>query len=536
MSTLGPGSGTIVAQTVVPASAQSSASTPVNVAIGATVTASWNSQAAPNLIDGNPNTIWNSGLSAPQWVSVVLKQPYLVSRVELVVAQAPAGPTSHEIWLEDVSGNFAPYTTLNNINTTDGQTIEVPIQPARVVRRVMIRTIASPSYVAWREVRVFGVPAPPSELTPVAVVPPWPTVSARPFVTSGLNLPVGIVNAHDGSGRLFVFEQGGRIRVVTRDGTLLPTPFLDIHTHVACCGEMGLVGLAFPPNFPQENDFYVAYTANEFGPPTTKTGDLVIARFRVTSNPNVADPLSQQVILIVHEPTSVHHSGHLVFGPDGYLYIGSGDGGPENDPYKQGQDTNTLHGKILRIDVESGVQPYGIPKSNPFVNTPGYRPEIWALGLRNPWNFSFDSKTGDLYIGDVGQAEFEEIDYQPASSHGGENYGWSVMEADHCFGALTCDSSKFVAPVAVYQHALGCAVIGGNVYRGTRYPQLNGIYFFSDFCTGTIWGLRRVDGQWQQTRLYEPGFPVTGIGTDESGEMYFTDYARGAIYQLIGGG
>ncbi|HEX5416566.1 MAG TPA: PQQ-dependent sugar dehydrogenase, partial [Chloroflexota bacterium] len=414
-----------------------------NIAAKATVVASWDSQDVGKLTDGNPDSLWNSQLSAPQWVSLVYDKPYQINRIELVVAQAPAGKTSHEIWLEDATGTFAPFTTLKDLDTHDGQVIDVPIEPARAVRRVMIRTIASPSYVAWREIRVFGAPAAPKTLPPLASST-WPAVQIKPFLAKGLTQPDAIVNAHDGSGRLFVVQQTGQIRVVQKDGTLLPTPFLDLHTHVACCGEMGMVGLAFPPDFPKANHFYVAYTTNEFGPKGTKIGDLILARFNVSSDPNVADPQSQENLLIIPEPSAVHHSGHLAFGPDGYLYMGSGDGGPENDPNHQGQDPNTLHGKILRLDVESGVKPYGIPKDNPFVSTPGYRPEIWATGLRNPWSFSWDTKTGALYIADVGQAEFEEVDVQPAGSHGGENYGWSVMEANHCFNAQSCDAGSFV--------------------------------------------------------------------------------------------
>ncbi len=524
---------TVIAKaTVAPAASPTPMLGPRNVAMGGKASASWNSQDAGRIIDGNSDTLWNSEFRPPQWAAVLLDHPYLVSRIELVVAQTPAGKTSHEIWLEDTAGTLALYTTLHDISTVDGQTIEVPINPPRVVVRVMVRTIASPSFVAWREMRVFGVPPEPGSLAPAAS-PAWPAIQVRPFVPGGLTLPVAIVNAHDGSGRLFVLEQRGRIRVIRRDGTLLPTPFLDLHDHVSCCGELGLVGLVFPPDFPRQNYVYVTYTANEFGPPSTKIGDLVLARFRVTSNPDVADPKSQEVILTIPEPTTVHHSGHLAFGPDGYLYVGSGDGGPEDDPNNHGQDTNTLLGKILRIDVESHAKPYGIPPSNPFVNKAGYRPEIWAFGLRNPWSFSFDRKTGDLYIADVGQAEFEEVDVQPAASHGGENYGWRVMEGDHCFRTSSCGADRFVAPVVEYHHALGCAIVGGDVYRGTRYPQLDGIYVYSDYCSGTIWGLRRQKDQWQHTRLYEPGFPVTGIGTDEAGELYIADYVHGAIDALV---
>ena len=342
-------------------------------------------------------------------------------------------------------------------------------------------------------------------------------------------MPIQITNAGDGSGRLFVVEQKGRIRVVS-DGVLLPTPFLDISEQVSCCHEQGLLSVAFPPDYDEKQHFYVNYTNSE--------GDAVIARYRVTSDQNVADPQSAEIILRIDQPHKIHNGGHMEFGPkDGYLYIGTGDGGAQGDPENLAQDPSTLLGKMLRIDVESGVSPYTIPASNPFVQTAGYRDEIWALGLRNPWGFSFDKQTGDLYIGDVGYRKFEEINYQPASSKGGENYGWAILEGIHCYVApyepvAFCDAEGFTPPVAEYPHSQGCAVIGGPVYRGTRSTSMRGIYFYADFCTGRIWGLRQVGDTWESALLYDAPFRITAIGEDEDGNLYVTNYNEGFTLAL----
>ncbi|MGD9974492.1 MAG: sorbosone dehydrogenase family protein, partial [Desulfatirhabdiaceae bacterium] len=256
-----------------------------------------------------------------------------------------------------------------------------------------------------------------------------PAIVIEPY-GSGFSSPVHITHAADGAGRLFVVEQPGRIQIMKNGGTL-PVPFLDISDRVSCCGERGLLSVAFPPDYAMKGYFYVNYT--------NLSGDTVVARYHISANPDVADAATEEILLTIAQPFANHNGGQLAFGPDGYLYIGTGDGGSGGDPFNNGQSTNVLLGKILRIDVEAGIEPYAIPATNPFQLIEGYRPEIWALGLRNPWRFSFDTLTGDLFIGDVGQNEYEEINFQPAESTGGENYGWRIMEGFHCYNPAECD-------------------------------------------------------------------------------------------------
>jgi glucose/arabinose dehydrogenase len=282
----------------------------------------------------------------------------------------------------------------------------------------------------------------------------------------GFSSPVHITHAADGSGRLFVVEQSGRIRIIKGSGTL-PVPFLDISDRVSCCGEQGLLSVAFPPDYAIKGHFYVNHT--------NLSGDTVVARYRVSADPDVADAATEEILLTIAQPFANHNGGQLAFGPDGYLYIGTGDGGSGGDPLNNGQNTDVLLGKLLRIDVEAGVAPYGIPPTNPYRLRAGYRPEIWALGLRNPWRFSFDRLTGDLYIGDVGQNMYEEINFQPAASAGGENYGWRIMEGFHCYNPAACNPTGLTLPVLEYEHNQGnCSVTAGGVYRGSFHPNLFG--------------------------------------------------------------
>ena len=288
-------------------------------------------------------------------------------------------------------------------------------------------------------------------------------------IVDGLTRPVSIADARTRSGRLFVAQQTGEIRIV--DGAaLLPNPFLDLSDLVSCCGEQGLLGLAFHPDYATNGFFYVHYT--------DLNGGSVIARYSVSSSdPNAADASSSLTLLTWPQPFGNHNGGQLAFGPDGFLYIGVGDGGDAGDPDNRGQDLTTLLGKVLRIDVDStdpGLN-YAVPPSNPFFGSPPTLPEIWAYGLRNPWRFSFDRGTGDLFIGDVGQNAVEEIDFQPAASPGGENYGWRLMEGSSCFNPPTnCNDGSLILPILEYSHFLGCSVTGGYVYRGSLYPQLRG--------------------------------------------------------------
>ena len=348
-------------------------------------------------------------------------------------------------------------------------------------------------------------------------------------VVTGLESPIGVVNSGDGSRRLFIVEQGGRIGIV-RDGRLIDAPFLDIANRVSAGGERGLLGLAFHPGFPRDARFFVDYTDTD--------GNTVVASFSVpTAAADEADPGSEQVLLHIEQPFANHNGGQLAFGADGMLYMGMGDGGGAGDPHGNGQRTDTLLGKILRIDVDhpSSDRPYGIPADNPFAKAGGM-PEIWALGLRNPWRFSFDSLTHDLWIGDVGQGQWEEIDHQRAGTGAGANYGWNVMEGDHCYATgQQCDPSRFVAPVAEYGHDVGCAVTGGYVGRGSAPGDagLRGVYVFGDYCSGRIWGLDAAGAAGvRPTLLLESGRQISSFGQDASGALYLTDLTRGELVRL----
>jgi len=337
----------------------------------------------------------------------------------------------------------------------------------------------------------------------------------------GFSRPAQLTHANDGTGRLFVVEQAGRVWVID-GGEVLSDPFLDISGRVSCCGERGLLSVAFPPGFAVKRYFYVNYTDS--------SGDTAVSRFQLAGDPNRADPGSEQILLSIDQPFSNHNGGQLAFGPDGYLYIGTGDGGSGGDPQDNGQNPLRLLGKMLRIDVESGQVPYGIPDSNPFAFDDGHQPEIWALGLRNPWRFSFDRSTGDLYIADVGQNAYEEVNFQDASSAGGENYGWRIMEGNHCFDPDPCDSAGLVLPVAEYsQGSAGCSVIGGHVYRGVRWPRLAGVYLYGDYCSGRIWGLRQTGAGWENQQLANTGRSISAFGLDELGAVFVVDYGSGEI-------
>jgi glucose/arabinose dehydrogenase len=352
----------------------------------------------------------------------------------------------------------------------------------------------------------------------------WPQPSLV-RVLVGLNQPTVVAHAGDGSGRIFVAERTGRIRIV-RNGTIAAAPFLDLSGKITASGsEQGLLGLAFPPGYGSKGHFYVDYT---------RRGDAatVIARYRLTSA-DVADPASEQILLTIPQPYPNHNGGQLAFGPrDGYLYVGMGDGGSGGDPQNRAQNPAELLGKLLRLDVESGAAPYAIPPTNPTVG--GRRSEIWALGLRNPWRFSFDRETGDLYVGDVGQGAWEEINFQPAASPGGENYGWRITEGTHCYNPATgCSTAGITLPVAEYANAGGtCSVTGGYVYRGDVYPRMRGTYLYGDFCSGQIWALARDGATWQTRQVLDSSQQISTFGEDEAGDLYLADYREGALYRL----
>jgi glucose/arabinose dehydrogenase len=337
-------------------------------------------------------------------------------------------------------------------------------------------------------------------------------------IGGSLDHPVGIVSK--GDSRLFILEKTGRIRIY--DGAnILPTPFLDIRSLVSpdsgADGEHGLLGLAFDPSDPQF--FFIDYT--------DVAGDVAIERYEISSNPDVADRSSETLVLkIPHPGSTMHNGGQLQFGPDGYLYISVGDGGMSGDPLGNAQNPSVLLGKILRIDVST--LPYTIPPDNPFDN------EVWAMGLRNPWRFTFDRATGDMFIADVGQNDFEEVNYHVAGSPAGQNYGWHFMEGDHCFNpAFDCEQDTFVMPILEFGHIGGaCSVIGGYRYRGSRYPRMSGIYFYGDLCTGTIFGATQLDGgDWDGEPLRMTALTITSFGEDQNGELYVTDL-KGGIFRI----
>ena len=379
--------------------------------------------------------------------------------------------------------------------------------------------------------------------------PPWaasqecrdgdsiPDIHLERFV-SGVDKPVAIAHAGDNSGHLFVLEQPGRIRHIV-NGRLLPEPVLDLSTAISAGGERGLLGIAFHPRFEHNRLLYLNYTARR---PNLKT---YISEFRFGEK-NI-DLDSERVLLTIDQPWGNHNGGQLAFGPDGYLYIGVGDGGAGNDPENNGQDLSTLLGTILRLDIDrrSDGRQYAIPPDNPFITTPTARPEIFAYGLRNPWRFSFDRQNGVIYAADVGQNEVEEIDIIEK----GKNYGWRVMEGPQCTPGVNsqCSTEGYVLPIYSYRHDAGRSITGGYVYRGTAIPELCGTYIYGDFVSQAIWGLRYAEGQIKQHKtLYNPksiwnlaidyfrddGLLVSTFGEDENGEIYIAAYQSGIIYRI----
>jgi glucose/arabinose dehydrogenase len=357
---------------------------------------------------------------------------------------------------------------------------------------------------------------------------PDPAAVQWEIVFSGVNLPVFLTGAGDGSERVFILTQPGII-YVARDGLVLDEPFLDIRERVSSprpdggYGERGLLGLAFHPRFVENGYFYLNYTDQD--------GNTVVARYSASPAADEADPQSEKVLLQVEQPYPNHNGGMLAFGPDGYLYIGLGDGGSAGDPQGNGQSLQTLLGKLLRIDVDQG-DPYAIPADNPFASGGG-KPEIWAYGLRNPWRFSFDAQTGDIYIGDVGQNQWEEVNFLEAGSPGGINFGWNFREGTHPYQGAPSEGLSLVDPVAEYEHSLGCSVTGGEVYRGMNLPGWEGVYLYGDYCSGNSWGLlRSADGTWQSQLLFTTGFTIASFGVDDDGEIYLLDLQQGDIYRL----
>jgi glucose/arabinose dehydrogenase len=374
-----------------------------------------------------------------------------------------------------------------------------------------------------------GSPAPPSASPPPAGAWQPPRIALEPLV-DGLAAPIGIT--HDpGSDRLYVNQQEGSIVAVDPGGAT--RPFLDITDRVVDGGERGLLGLAFHPDFARNGRFFVNYTRSGAG---DEEGDTVISEFRVAPNtePAVGDPASERQLLLIDQPAPNHNGGQLAFGRDGYLYLGLGDGGGAGDPWDNAQNPEALLGKLLRIDVdgERAGRPYAIPADNPFASGGG-APEVWLLGLRNPWRFSFDRATGDLWIGDVGQSAWEEVDRLPASGQAGLNLGWNVMEGAHCFRDASCDGGAFVPPVAEYSAAFGHSVIGGYVYRGSSEPTFAGSYFYADAYSGRVWALEAAAEAPVPGELLVADAFLASFGEDRAGELYVADARGGIVYRMV---
>ena len=373
-----------------------------------------------------------------------------------------------------------------------------------------------------------SVTAPPTD----GVLPDGDLPLKLESVATGLDFPL-YLTAPAGDSRLFIVEKTGRIRVF-KNGAVLATPFLDLHDQVSGGSEQGLLGLAFDPAYAQNGRFVVNYT--------NLAGDTRINAFRASNDPDVADPGTESVILAIAQPFANHNGGQVLFGPDGYLYAGLGDGGNEGDPDGNGQSLATLLGKVLRIDLNGGT-PYAVPSDNPFAASagPAMRGEIWSWGLRNPWRFSFDRLTHDLYIADVGQDTHEEIDVAPAPAAGrGLNFGWNRMEGAHCYPptvADSCDRTGLTPPVLDYDHSQGCSVTGGYVYRGAAIPALQGTYFYADYCQGWVRSFRFLDGRvtdQRDWRALRPSGNITSFGEDAAGEVYVLTQ-QGGVFRIVMG-
>lgn len=357
-----------------------------------------------------------------------------------------------------------------------------------------------------------------------------PPVAKLDTVATGLDTPVFLTSVPGDATRLFVVEKSGAIRVIRND-TLLATPFLDIGGLVANSGEMGFLGMAFDPDYQSNGRFYVSYV----GPrPVPASGyRSVVARYTVSANPEIANPADTQTVITADQPFTNHNGGMIAFGPDGYFYYGLGDGGGGGDPNGSGQDRTDLLGSILRLDL-SGGGTYTIPATNPYAASTTLRKELWNYGLRNPWRWSFDRQTHDLYIADVGQNAYEEVDVQPAASPGGENYGWNDMEGNHCYLA-GCSPLGLTLPVVEYDHGQGCSITGGYVYRGTAIPALQGHYLYADYCSGWVRSFRPVGGAAttrQDRPELSPGSGITSFGEDGTGELYILRDS-GIIYRIV---
>ncbi len=355
---------------------------------------------------------------------------------------------------------------------------------------------------------------PPPTATPlpanVAVIPD-PDKYTWEEVAGGLTRPTGLVSPGDGSGRLFVLEQAGLIQII-QEGEVLPVPFLDLRERASTRGSTvrGLLGMAFHPGYAQNGFFYVHYTQ--------EGGDSVIARYQVSTDPNQADLVSEERLLEVSYPIGEHVGGGLAFGPDGFLYASIGDGGAGGfgDAEGNAQNPNTFLGSLLRLDVDHESEP-----------------EVWAIGLRNPWRFSFDTLSGDLYLADVGESQWEEINFLPAGNPAGVNFGWNYYEGNQPYKENPPDRLEVIFPIWIYDHSQGCSVTGGYVYRGLALPEWFGVYIYGDYCTGNIWGLlQNPDGSWRNEWLFKLPAYITSFGQDEAGEIYLASIT-GGVFKLV---
>jgi len=357
--------------------------------------------------------------------------------------------------------------------------------------------------------------------------PPAGTGVGLQEVVSGLSFPLYLTAPAGDLARLFVVEKTGGIRIV-KDGVLLPDLFLDLSAQVSSGSEQGLLGLAFDPEYATNGRFLVHYA--------DLAGNTALSRFQVSADPDRADPASEQVILTATQPAPNHNGGQVAFGPDGFLYLGLGDGGSSGDPEGRGQDLSDLLGSILRIDVRAG-DPYTVPADNSFVGNPNARPEVWSYGLRNPWRFSFDRSNADLYIGDVGESGVEEIDVSTAADGAGRgvNYGWSILEGSQCFQSPGCDRTGLTLPVLEYGHPEGCSVIGGYVYRGSTIPAVQGHYFYSDLCQKWVRSFRYAGGVATEETSWptlSTGGTIVSFGEDAAGELYILE-AGGRVSRIV---
>ncbi|MCC6454689.1 MAG: PQQ-dependent sugar dehydrogenase [Caldilineaceae bacterium] len=479
----------------------------------------------------------DNGERADRVVGVVLAQEAPTAAAVEVVAQAQEVTATN-----DVTGTEG-VTATDEATATDEVTVTNEVTGTDEVTASAEATQTQESSGEQEARQAAGIPTDRAAvLTPGEPLPVDASIQLVK-VAEGFVDPVNVVSPQDGSGRLFVIERHGVVRIVNADGQILEEPFLDIQDQVLSAFlEQGLYDLEFHPDYANNGRFFVHFAE------MLRNGDGMIVEYaRSAEDENRADPESARVILQIEQPWANHNGGELAFGPDGYLYIGSGDGGWEGDPLEAGQDLKTLLGKLLRIDVNAqDGRPYAIPADNPFASAQSpqlvqlfgiteevfaqihteARPEIWAYGLRNPWKFNFDPETADLYLPDVGQNYWEEINFQPADSPGGENYGWDFMMGSHCFPIENEECGMVgVLPVAEYSHPedSGCTVIGLGIYRGDEYPNLDGVYFSGDYCSGIIWGLMRDENNtWHYAQVLDTNFQLTGAGQDENGTIYVT--------------